>query len=120
SARNRLGLDQTFHAQLRGSSMRQKIIVQAIALALAFPSATLLANPASQPKADSLLGIDSNRNAVIDGIVAQWGAELQKPGVAADNYRTTLEGLRADQLLTARLAGSLSGLYDVIDHAMTT
>ncbi|HLX27867.1 MAG TPA: hypothetical protein VKV24_05190 [Casimicrobiaceae bacterium] len=100
--------------------MRQKLIVSAVALAVALPTATVLAEPVAQPKADSLLGIDSNRAAVIDGIVAQWGTELQKAGVSPDSFRTTLEGLRADQLLSARLAGSLSGLYDVLDHAMTT
>ena len=97
--------------------MRQKLIVTAVALAVALPSAIVLAEPVAQPKADSLLGIDSNRAAVIDGIVAQWGAQLAKAGVSAESFRTTLEGLRADQLLTARLAGSLSGLYDVLDHA---
>jgi hypothetical protein len=100
--------------------MNQRTIVTAVALALAFPAALVSAAPAVQPKANSLLGIDSNRAAVIDGIVAQWGSELAKAGVSADSFRTTLEGLRADQLLTARLAGSLSGLYDVIDHATVT
>ena len=100
--------------------MRQKLIVSAVALAVALPTATVLAEPVAQPKADSLLGVDSNRAAVIDGIVAQWGTELQKAGVSPESFRTTLEGLRADQLLSARLAGSLPGLYDVLDHALTT
>lgn len=98
--------------------MRQKLIVRAVALALAFPAVTVLAEPVSRSKVDTLLGIDSNRSAVIDGIVAKWGEELEKAGVSVAGFRATLEGLRADQLLTARLAGSLSGLYDVLDGAI--
>ena len=103
---------------MRGSHMRQKLIVRAVALALALPAASVLAEPISHSKADTLLGIDSNRAAVIDGIIAKWGNELENAGVSIAGFRAALEGLRADQLLMARLAGSLSGLYDLLEGAM--
>ena len=57
--------------------MNRKLIAQAIALALAFPAATVVAAPPSLlNKADSLLAVDGNRAAVIDGIVTKWGTAL--------------------------------------------
>ena len=100
--------------------MRQKLIAHAVALALAFPAAAVLAAPVSHPKADSLLAIDANRAAVIDGIVTKWGKALEKSGVAATDLREMLQGLRADRLLAASLAGSLSGLYDTLETALST
>ena len=96
--------------------MKQKLIVKAVCLALAFPAGIAVADVKFKP--DTLLAVDSNRSTVIDGIVASWGAELQKSaGMSSANLRTMLEGLRADKLLAASLAGSLSGLRDVLSNA---
>jgi Collagen triple helix repeat (20 copies) len=99
--------------------MRQKLIVKAICLALALPSGIAVAD-AVKNKPDTLLAVDSNRSTVIDGIVANWGSELDRSGagITSTNLRTMLEGLRADKLLAASLAGSLSGLRDVLTNAL--
>ena len=100
--------------------MRQKLIVRAVCLALALPGgvAVAVANTVKN-KPDTLLAVDSNRSTVIDGIVASWGSDLEKSGahITSANLRTMLEGLRADKLLAASLAGSLSGLRDVLSNA---
>jgi hypothetical protein len=98
--------------------MRQKLIVHAVALALAFPAATLQAAPVGRPKADSLLAIDSNRATVVDAIVGAWGKDLAMLGVAVGDLRATLYAMRADQLLAASLAGSASGLLDVLENSL--
>jgi len=100
--------------------MKQKMIVHAVALALALPATTAFATDSVHSKADSLLAVDSNRAALIDGIVQKWGSELKAVGVSSQELRVTLEGLRADHLLAASLAGSLSGLYDLLDTGLTT
>jgi hypothetical protein len=98
--------------------MTKKLIVQAVALALAFPAVALAASPIGVPKADSLLAVDSHRTTVIDSIVGAWGKELEKLGVAKSDLRATLYTMRADQLLAASLAGSASGLLDVLDKTV--
>lgn len=98
--------------------MTKKLIVQAVALALAFPAVALSATPIGISKADSLLAVDSNRGTVVDSIVGAWGKELAKLGVANSDLRATLYAMRADQLLAASLAGSASGLLDVLDKTL--
>src|SRR5436190_3334704 len=97
--------------------MRQKLFIKVICLALAFPAGIAVADVKFKP--DTLLAVDSNRATVIDGVVATWGAELEKSGVGikSADLRTMLERLRADKLLAASLAGSLSGLRDVLSNA---
>jgi len=72
-------------------------------------------------KPDSLLAVDQNRPTVIERIVAEWGVELAQSGAGIDQsrLRLMLESLRADHLLAASLAGSLSGLRDVLANAAT-
>ena len=82
--------------------MKQKIVVRAIALALAFPAGLAYAQLPVMAKPDSLLSIDQNRPAVIEGIVGTWGSEIAKLGVPGSELRKALEGIRADQLLAAR------------------
>jgi Chaperone of endosialidase len=74
----------------------------------------------AQPSA--LLSVDQNRNSVIERIVAQWGVPLEqsRAGLTRDQLRTMLQGLRADHLLAASLAGSLPGLRDVLANSLTT
>ena len=97
--------------------MRQKLFIKVICLALAFPAGIAVADVKFKP--DTLLAVDSNRSTVIDGVVATWGAELEKSGagITSADLRTMLERLRADKLLAASLAGSLSGLRDVLSNA---
>ena len=54
--------------------MRPNLIARAVCLALAFPAGLAAAGPATHAKPDTLLAIDQNRSAVIDGIVGSWGA----------------------------------------------
>src|SRR6188768_2887062 len=103
----------------RGRSMRKTMIAQAVAMALTFSAATALAAPVVPlKKADSLLAVDANRAAVIDGIVTKWGVTLAQSGISETTLRETLEGLRADQLFAASLAYSLSGFYETLEGAL--
>jgi hypothetical protein len=71
--------------------------------------------------ANALLAIDQHRATVIDRIVGQWGEPLAASGagLSATQLRTMLSGLRADHLLAASLAGSLTGLRDVLAQSLT-
>ena len=81
--------------------MRQKLFINAICLALAFPAGAAVADVKFRP--DTLFAVDSNRATVIDGVVATWGAEVEKSGagLTSADLRKMLEGLRADKLLAA-------------------
>ncbi|HEY3564243.1 MAG TPA: hypothetical protein VGL96_04500, partial [Casimicrobiaceae bacterium] len=99
--------------------MKQKMVVRAIALALAFPAGLGYAQlPAPMAKPDSLLSIDQNRPAVIDGIVGAWGGEIARLGVPGSELRSALESIRADQLLAASVVRSANGLLDVLEKAL--
>ena len=76
--------------------------------------------PAINAHPNPLLSIDQNRNTVVDRVVDEWGDALEAAhaGVDKSQLRTLLEGLRADQLLAASLAGSLEGLRNVIANAL--
>ena len=89
----------------------RKLLVQAIAIAIAGWAGTSTSAPAPI-KPDGLLAVDLNRSTIIDGVVSTWGTQLEKSGAAltSDQLRSMLEKLRADQLLAASVAGSLSGL----------
>src|SRR5207248_5963765 len=91
-----------------------------VCLALAMPAGIAVADSGVKFKPDTLLAVDGNRSTVIDGIVANWGAELEKSsaGVSKADLKTMLQSLRADKLLAASLAGSLSGLRDVLSSAL--
>ena len=70
----------------------------------------------------ALLTIDQNRSTVIERIVGEWGDRLasSSAGISPAQLREVLDGLRADALLAASLAGSLDGLRDVVATAMTS
>ena len=76
---------------------------------------------ASAIQPNPLLSIDQNRTTVVDHVVAAWGDALVSAGVglAKEQLRTLLNGLRSDQLLAASLAGSLDGLRNVLANALT-
>jgi len=69
-----------------------------------------------------LLAIDQNRSTVVERIVREWGPALAQSsaGLSADALRSMLEGARADQLLAASLAGSLTGLRDVLANSLAS
>ena len=75
---------------------------------------------AAQPSA--LLTIDQNRTTVVDRIVGEWGATLSRSsaGISSAQLHTLLMGLRADHLLAASLAGSSSGLRDVLANSLSS
>jgi hypothetical protein len=68
-----------------------------------------------------LLTIDQNRTPVVDRIVGEWGATLSRStaGISSAQLHTLLMGLRADHLLAASLAGSSSGLRDVLANSLS-
>ncbi len=68
----------------------------------------------------ALLAIDQHRASVIDRIVREWSVPLEASGAGIDReqLRAMLQSLRADDLLAASLAGTLSGLRDVIAMAV--
>src|SRR5207237_10287816 len=73
----------------------------------------------SQPS--PLLAIDQHRATVVERVVVEWGDKLlaSGTGVTPEQLREMLWAMRADQLLAASLAGSISGLRDVLAHALT-
>ena len=72
--------------------------------------------------ADALLAIDQNRTTVVDRIVGEWGATLNRSsaGISSAQLHSMLMGLRADHLLAASLAGSSSGLRDVLANSLSS
>ena len=85
-----------------------------VAFANCNAAAQTLASSHAAPNA--LLSIDQNRATVVDRIVADWGDAFAKAnaGITASQLRTLLQGMRADYLLAASLAGTLDGLRQVI------
>ena len=79
-------------------------------VATAKDAAPLPATTQSTPNA--LLSIDQHRATVVDRIVADWSDAFAKAnaGIDAIQLRTLLQGMRADYLLAASLAGTLDGL----------
>ncbi len=104
--------------------MRRRVVRVLLSVALASGAvAGISAPPAAEAalRADALLSIDQNRTTVIERIVGEWGAPLEESGAGIDRgqLRTMLEGLRADHLLAASLAGSLTGLRDVLANVVS-
>ena len=68
-----------------------------------------------------LLAIDQHRATVVERVMVEWGDKLAASGagVTHEQLREMLFAMRADQLLAASLAGSISGLRDVLAHALT-
>ena len=89
-----------------------------VALVLAHASCALAADAAPSP----LLAVDRNRATVVERIVGEWGDALatSNAGMGREQLRAMLDGLRADHLLAASLAGSLSGLRDVLSNALVS
>src|SRR5689334_16574912 len=92
--------------------MKQKLIVRAVCLALALPAGMVIASPVTKAKPDTLLAVDMNRSAIIDGVIANWKSQLTS--VQEKVLRDTLSTLRADRLMAASLAPSFDGLVAVL------
>lgn len=80
----------------------------------AMEAASRAPHPTATP-ASTLLAVDLNRVSIVDGILARWREDLRATSRATwDDAEATLrEGLlrlRADELLSARLAGTVQGL----------
>jgi hypothetical protein len=73
-------------------------------------------------KPSALFTIDQNRTTVVDRIVGEWGATLSRStaGINSAQLHAMLMGLRADHLLAASLAGSPSGLRDVLANSLSS
>jgi hypothetical protein len=94
-----------------------------IACATAFGLSIAAAQtPVPRPLPDALLSIDQNRATVVDRIVTDWSEAFAKSnaGIDASQLRTLLQGMRADHLLAASLAGSLDGLRQVIANSLAS
>ena len=76
--------------------------------------------PATQSAPNALLSIDQHRATVVDRIVADWSDAFAKAnaGIDAIQLRTLLQGMRADYLLAASLAGTLDGLRRIITNSL--
>jgi hypothetical protein len=69
---------------------------------------------------NALLSIDQNRNTVVERVVREWGDALaaSDAGITVEQLRATLNGMRADYLLAASVAGSLEGLRNVVASSL--
>jgi hypothetical protein len=92
-----------------------------IALALALVALLCATNAFAQTAANPLLAIDQHRTTVVERVMGEWGDKLTatSAGVNREQLREILFAMRADQLLAASLAGSLTGLRDVLAHSLT-
>ena len=92
------------------------LVAAACAGALGISNAAAQVPAESRTVPNALLSIDQNRATVVDRIVADWSEAFAKSdaGIDANQLRTLLEGMRADHLLAASLAGTLNGLRQVI------
>ena len=90
------------------------------ALGMSGAAADLSTTTRAAPNA--LLSVDQNRATVVDRIVADWSDAFVKSnaGIDAAQLRTLLQGMRADHLLAASLAGSLEGLRQVIANSLSS
>jgi hypothetical protein len=93
-----------------------------IRLGLALVALLCATNAFAQTAANPLLAIDQHRTTIVDRVVNEWGDKLTgtSAGLNREQMRDMLFAMRADQLLAASLAGSLTGLRDVLAHSLTT
>ena len=99
---------------------RCHILLASSVLGLLSTFALAEAPPNPLHHADALLSIDQHRGTMIDRIVTEWGDQLATSSATLkpDQLRTMLNGLRADHLLAASLAGTLDGLRNVLAMAV--
>jgi hypothetical protein len=105
--------------QSRETAMRLTRTVAALGLSAFMASGAMCAAPGAPPPAatpaSALLAVDLNRVSIVDGILARWREDLRATSgedrdAAESALREGLLGLRADELLSARLAGTVQGL----------
>jgi hypothetical protein len=98
-----------------GGIMERRDIGLALALVTLLCTTNVLAQTPwemATAAANPLLAIDQHRATVVERIVVEWGDKLAgaQGGVTREQLREMLLAMRADQLLAASLAGSISGL----------
>ena len=91
----------------RSLRLRSATLVAALFAATVAVSATAAVRPAP----DSLLAVDMNRSVVVEGIMSTWSKEISAAERAS--IISHLNGLRADDLLAASVAGSFEGVLKV-------
>src|SRR5205814_807014 len=104
--------------------MRKCCVVPCLFAALAVAVDAVVAQVGLSPirvEPSSLFVIDQHRTTVVERIVNEWGDRLAISGVQVtrEQLREMLFAMRADQLLGASLAGSLTGLRDVLTQSLT-
>src|SRR5205814_9355373 len=103
--------------------MRKCCVVPCLFAALAVAVDAVVAQVGLSPirvEPSSLFVIDQHRTTVVERIVNEWGDRLAISGVEVtrEQLREILFVMRADQLLAARLAGSVTGSRDVLAIAL--
>ncbi len=93
------------------NQLKRKTLRACACVTLAF--ASVAAAAAGSYKPDALLSVDLNRGAVVEKIVSAWGSEI--PALQRESFKTKLQGLRADHLLSANLSGSFEGVLEVLN-----
>jgi len=91
----------------------------AAALGMALLSGAAIARDSN---AESLLAIDQDRAAFVNGILDRFAPQLEQSdaGITRAQLRDMLQKLRADHLMAASAAGSVSGLRDVIANSLAS
>jgi hypothetical protein len=89
--------------------LRFAALVASAALSTATASADVDVRP------DSLLAVDTHREAIVEKTIAAWPGGVS--GEQAETLRRTLWGLRADRLLAVSLTPGMPGLLDVMATA---
>ena len=85
------------------------------ALAAVAALSTTTASAEVDVRPDSLLAVDTHREAIVEKTIASWPGGVS--GEQAETLRRTLWGLRADRLFAASLTPGMPGLVDVLAAA---
>lgn len=80
-------------------------------LAAAMALSTAAASAEADVRPDSMLAVDTHRQAIVEKTIAAWPGGVS--GEQAEALRRTLWALRADRLLAASLTPGMPGLLDV-------
>ncbi len=102
-------------AKFRFSPTRIGICAVHAGCALVFSgalSAAAVGDTLQRTRPDPLVQIDLNRAAVVERIVAAWGAEVPSAQIAS--FKGKLMGLRADQLFAANISGTFEAVLEIV------
>jgi hypothetical protein len=105
--------------------LSKKLLSMGVAVALGMSCASTLAGPVIQNNAvdivgagasDPLIAVEVNRGAIIERLVAEHSDALATAGISEEAFRGALKGLRADQLLAARLVNTLAEITAIVSE----